>query len=1015
MKKIVTVLLVACMFLSMGVSMGVSAARGENIISNGDFEAIGHLGTLRYWKVDGGTATPVTDIVHEGKQAVRLEHDGNMYIWQTIRPVSGEKYNFSFYARKPKDDGGNAIARIKVEAYGFDRKHISGSVKEETYSGLSDRWTKCALNGYEVPENTAYVSVLLRLLEGGVLYFDTVEVTGIERQIVTPDSESIPAEGLSEPVEGTGQLLQNPSFNEKDENGYPAGWNAFGSTWENNEYIEYVTDVGHGDNTSVNIKTDTGGYPWINQMVEIEGGAKYQLTGWYNAEIPGDLVNALVVKLEFYKLPRIAAGDGLPECKSDYFTSTHGAWKQVKVEFTAPIGAKYAVLYPRIMAPGVATVYYDDFELYKIGDLPMFKLTPDEVFYYPDAGEGTAILEMDTENYPDETFGYADFCIRDGETVIAEKKNVAAAAGTYAHFDYDVSFMELKKAYMLSATAYDTEGEVLETLERPIYMYPRPSILRADGIYEIDGKPFVPKFTYHVSTDMLDYCKEAGLNVVQVTTYDTIEQYQEVFDLVHSKGLKALVPLYFSMQPAAHPNNAARSREVITAFKDHPAVFAWAVQDEPWSHNPNCEDILFESYKLIRDIDDMHPVYVCDNPHGHYEITGLYVDHLVFDDYPTKEENVGYKLQDGLKETGAAVNYEKPISSLCSALVKVKDFTLLAHEMRNQIYQCHFMGGGWGVYPFDAESSTDKKDLHESIFWDELVKYKDLEYDLMDEYFALKQHKKFNRGGDDTYQYESFVKDGSVYMMVLNNLREEKTVEIPLISENGRVRADGWTLSGVNGAEKDGARVEGDKLIVDMTETQAAMFKLTPQTPISEDELTKTSFADLDTHTWAQEAIVALESEGIIPASEEYAYRPGENITRGDFAMLLVRTLGITMHNNKVQFDDVPEDAPYAKELALGKAFGILQGVGDNKFNPEAEITRQDMMTLVARGLELAGEADLGAFSDAGSIADYALIHVKAMIAEGFVQGNADGTINPRGNTTRAEAAVIMQRIFEKQ
>ena len=62
----------------------------------------------------------------------------------------------------------------------------------------------------------------------------------------------------------------------------------------------------------------------------------------------------------------------------------------------------------------------------------------------------------------------------------------------------------------------------------------------------------------------------------------------------------------------------------------------------------------------------------------------------------------------------------------------------------------------------------------------------------------------------------------------------------------------------------------------------------------------------------------------------------------------------------------------------------------------------------------IAGSADLSAFADSGIIADYASGHVSAMVAEGLVKGNADGTINPLGNTTRAEAAVIMQRILNK-
>jgi hypothetical protein len=72
------------------------------------------------------------------------------------------------------------------------------------------------------------------------------------------------------------------------------------------------------------------------------------------------------------------------------------------------------------------------------------------------------------------------------------------------------------------------------------------------------------------------------------------------------------------------------------------------------------------------------------------------------------------------------------------------------------------------------------------------------------------------------------------------------------------------------------------------------------------------------------------------------------------------------------------------------------------------------MMTMTSRAMKLQGAADLSAFSDAGAVADYASQHVSAMVAEGLIKGNADGTINPKGNTTRAEAAVIMQRILNK-
>jgi len=165
-------------------------------------------------------------------------------------------------------------------------------------------------------------------------------------------------------------------------------------------------------------------------------------------------------------------------------------------------------------------------------------------------------------------------------------------------------------------------------------------------------------------------------------------------------------------------------------------------------------------------------------------------------------------------------------------------------------------------------------------------------------------------------------------------------------------------------------------------------------------------------YSWARSAVDTLDKAGIINNRSNVSYGPGQKITRGEFAMFLIRTLGITADTSD-NFSDVNANAPYAKELAIGKASGILKGMGDNKYDPEAYISRQDLMTIIARGMKLTGkDIDLSGFTDANLIADYALDSVKAMIAVGLVKGNADQTINPRGNATRAEAAVIMQRIL---
>ena len=117
-------------------------------------------------------------------------------------------------------------------------------------------------------------------------------------------------------------------------------------------------------------------------------------------------------------------------------------------------------------------------------------------------------------------------------------------------------------------------------------------------------------------------------------------------------------------------------------------------------------------------------------------------------------------------------------------------------------------------------------------------------------------------------------------------------------------------------------------------------------------------------------------------------------------------------------FADVPEDAYYAAELNAAKAAGIVNGIGNNKFNPTGQITRQDMMVMLARALDAAGDelaaADasvLADFTDSAQVADYAKDAVSRLVAAGAVQGD-HGRINPLGQATRAEVAVILGRVF---
>ncbi len=181
----------------------------------------------------------------------------------------------------------------------------------------------------------------------------------------------------------------------------------------------------------------------------------------------------------------------------------------------------------------------------------------------------------------------------------------------------------------------------------------------------------------------------------------------------------------------------------------------------------------------------------------------------------------------------------------------------------------------------------------------------------------------------------------------------------------------------------------------------------------------KKIFDDLESVEWARRPIEVLASKGILKGATDNEYYPSINITRAEFLYSLVRTLGVDARAEG-NFDDISSDAYYCKEIAIAKKLGITSGTGNNKFSPDASVTRQDMMVLTERVLRMlnrlkaqASASELDTFADKALVADYAADSIAALVKEGLIVGNG-GKVDPMGNTTRAEAAVFLYRIYNK-
>jgi len=179
------------------------------------------------------------------------------------------------------------------------------------------------------------------------------------------------------------------------------------------------------------------------------------------------------------------------------------------------------------------------------------------------------------------------------------------------------------------------------------------------------------------------------------------------------------------------------------------------------------------------------------------------------------------------------------------------------------------------------------------------------------------------------------------------------------------------------------------------------------------------TFGDLDGYEWAKKEIEILAARGIIKGTSPTTYKPGDNLTRADFTLLLVRALGLNTRVVSVFSDVRPTDYFY-EGMGIAKALGIVKGTGNNMGNPREEITRQEMMVMAARALRYAGKLEEGSAEDLenifdiNDIADYAVSDIAALVRMGMVPEREGNAIRPAERATRAEAALLIYRLCKK-
>ena len=177
-------------------------------------------------------------------------------------------------------------------------------------------------------------------------------------------------------------------------------------------------------------------------------------------------------------------------------------------------------------------------------------------------------------------------------------------------------------------------------------------------------------------------------------------------------------------------------------------------------------------------------------------------------------------------------------------------------------------------------------------------------------------------------------------------------------------------------------------------------------------------FSDLSNH-WSKNYVRFLEREGIVSGKTSDTFDPEGTITRAEFVSLVVRLANLP-EGEPSPYADVREGWWFTTSVSAAKAFDALDDalVSDGSFYPDRPITREEMTAVLTALYEsqkpALKEAEVGRFTDRASFSSWAVAPIAKAVGLGLVAGNPDGSFNALGNATRAEAAVIMNRLYKQ-
>lgn len=179
-------------------------------------------------------------------------------------------------------------------------------------------------------------------------------------------------------------------------------------------------------------------------------------------------------------------------------------------------------------------------------------------------------------------------------------------------------------------------------------------------------------------------------------------------------------------------------------------------------------------------------------------------------------------------------------------------------------------------------------------------------------------------------------------------------------------------------------------------------------------EKNATPFTDVKTTDWWYEAVKYVYENKLMAGTSDTTFEPTAKLNRAQAVQILYNLEGQPAVTGTADFTDVSGHWAL-NAITWGAKNGVVAGVGNGKFDPNANVTREQFAQMMYnyakfKGYDLTAQGDLDNFTDVSKVSDWAETALAWANGEGLINGNTDGTLAPNGTAIRGQAASIMAK-----